>query len=134
MAAQFPQPLIDSDSQPYWEGLARGELRIQRCQDCARAVFYPRVLCPHCYSDQLTWITASGRGTLYAFTVVHQAFGPYAAEAPFIIGIIELEEGVRMMSRIADATREQVAIGAAVEVTFHTAEDGVTLPYFHLVA
>ena len=134
MATQLPQPLIDSDSQPYWEGLARGELRIQRCQACTRAVFYPRALCPHCFSDQLTWITASGKGTLYAFTVVHQAFGPYAAEAPFIIGIIELEEGVRMMSRITDATREQVAVGAAVEVTFLATEDGVTLPYFRLVA
>lgn len=134
MASQFPQPLIDSDSQPYWEGLSRGELRIQRCQACARAVFYPRALCPHCFSDQLTWITASGRGTLYAFTVVHQAFGPYAAEAPFIIGIIELEEGVRMMSRITDATREQITVGAAVEVTFRAAEDGATLPYFRLVA
>lgn len=134
MPAQIPQPLIDSDSQIYWEGLTQGELRIQRCDNCSRHVFYPRAICPHCYSDRLSWITASGKGTIYSYTVAHQAFGPYADEVPFVVAIVELEEGVRMMTRIVGAAHEQVSIGAAVHVTFTTIGEGVTLPYFQLTA
>jgi uncharacterized OB-fold protein len=134
LPAQFPQPLIDSDSQVYWEGLAQAELRIQRCDVCSRYVFYPRVLCPHCHSDQISWITASGKGTIYSYTVAHQAFGAYADEVPFVIAIVELEEGVRMMTRIVGTPHDQVTIGAAVHVTFTTSGEGVTLPYFQLTA
>lgn len=134
MPVQFPQPSIDSDSQVYWEGLAQGELRIQHCASCLRHVFYPRVLCPHCHSDRLSWITATGKGTIYSYTIAHQAFGPYADEVPFIIAIVELAEGVRMMTRIVGAPREQVTIGAAVHVTFTPVGEGVTLPYFQLIA
>jgi uncharacterized OB-fold protein len=129
----------DSDSRPFWEGLAEGELRIQRCRSCGKAVFYPRAICPHCHAEQLEWITASGRGTIYTYTVLHQAFGAFAADVPFVVALIDLEEGVRMMSRITDSTGgtgaplERVTIGAAVQVTFAGVGDGVTLPYFHLV-
>jgi uncharacterized OB-fold protein len=123
----------DNVSRAYWEGLEQGELRIQRCRSCAKAVFYPRSICPYCHSDQLEWIVASGRGTIYTYTVLHQAFGAFAADVPFIVALVALDEGVRMLSRIVDAPRDQVAIGAAVEVTFATVGDGVTLPYFRLV-
>ncbi len=132
MPAQIPQILIDSDSRVYWEGIAQGELRIQRCDDCSRYVFYPRAICPHCHSNSLSWVIASGKGTIYSYTIAHQAFGPYADEAPFVIAIIELEEGVRMMTRIVDNPHERVTIGAAVRVTFITIGEGVTLPYFQL--
>jgi uncharacterized OB-fold protein len=123
----------DSDSRPYWEGLDRGELRIQRCLNCATAVFYPRAICPHCHSDQLEWITASGKGTIYTYTVAHQAFGPFAADVPFVVALVELDEGARMLSRIIDAPRERVTIGAAVSVTFLDVGEGLTLPYFRLI-
>ncbi|MGH2506886.1 MAG: Zn-ribbon domain-containing OB-fold protein, partial [Ktedonobacteraceae bacterium] len=108
MAAQPPTFSIasDSDSQPYWDGIAHGELRIQRCDACSRAVFYPRSLCPHCHSDQLSWFTATGKGTIYSYTVAHQAFGSFASDAPYVIAIVELAEGARMMTRIIDAPRE----------------------------
>lgn len=135
MPGHIPASILqqDSDSRPYWEGLAQGELRIQRCKSCARAVFYPRALCPHCHSDQLEWIVASGRGTIYTYTVAHQGFGPFAADVPFVIALVELEEGARMMSRILDAPRERVTIGAAVSVTFEGTGEDLTLPYFRLV-
>jgi uncharacterized OB-fold protein len=124
----------DSDSRPYWEGLAQGELRIQRCQACTKAVFYPRAICPHCHSDQLEWIVASGKGTIYTYTVAHQAYGTFADDVPFVVALVELEEGVRMMSRIVDAPRESVTIGAAVNVTFQhgMGDEDLTLPYFRL--
>jgi len=132
MPAQLPPLVIDSDSRPYWEGLAQGELRIQRCGACSRYVFYPRAICPHCSSGQLSWVTATGKGAIYSYTVAHQAFGPFADEVPFVIAIVELEEGVRMMTRIVDAPHEQVCIGAAVHVTFATISEEMTLPYFQL--
>ena len=135
MPVQIPASMLqqDSDSRPYWEGLRQGELRIQRCNSCSKAVFYPRSICPHCHSDQLAWIVASGKGAIYSYTVVHQAFGPFAADVPFVIAIVELQEGARMMSRIVDAPRERVAVGAAVRVTFENVAEDLTLAYFRLV-
>ena len=135
MPGHLPASMLaqDSDSIPYWEGLALGELRIQRCNSCSKAVFYPRAICPHCFSDQLTWTVASGKGTIYSYTVAHQAFGSFAADVPFVVALIELEEGVRMMSRLLDAPRERVTVGAAVQVTFEKVEEDLTLPYFRLL-
>jgi uncharacterized OB-fold protein len=132
MSAQLPQLVIDSDSRPYWEGLAQSELRIQRCDACSRHVFYPRSICPHCSSEKLSWITATGKGTIYSYTVAHQAFGPYADEVPFVVAIVELAEGVRMMTRIVDTPPDQIHIGAAVHVTFVPISEEITLPYFQL--
>lgn len=123
----------DGDSRVYWEGIARGELRIQRCNACNRYVFYPRSICPRCFSDQLSWVAASGNGTIYTYTVVHQAFGTFAEDVPFIIAIVELEEGVRMMTRVVDSPRERVKIGVPVSVIFESVSEDMTLPYFRLV-
>lgn len=132
MPAQIPQPLIDSDSRPYWEGLAHGKLRIQRCTDCLRHVFYPRAICPHCFSSALTWITATGQGKIYSYTVVHQAYGAFADTVPFVIAIVELEEEVRMMTQIVATPREEIAIGKPVNIIYHRISDDVTLPYFQV--
>jgi uncharacterized protein len=135
MPGQIPASMLqqDSDSRPYWEGLAQGELRIQRCNSCSKAVFYPRSICPHCHADQLSSIVASGKGTIYSYTVAHQAFGSFAADVPFVVAIVELEEGARMMSRIVDAPRERVKVGTVVRVTFEQVGEDLTLPYFRPV-
>lgn len=133
MTAHITPIQQDSDSRPYWEGLAQGELRIQSCDSCSRRIFYPRAACPYCHSERLSWIVATGKGTIYSYTVAHQAFGAFAQEAPFVVAIVELEEGVRMMTRIIDAPREQVAIGKEVQVTFEHIGEDLTLPYFRLV-
>ena len=132
MATHIPQPLIDSDSRVYWEGLELGELRIQRCDTCSQHVFYPRSICPHCSSDQLSWVTASGKGTIYSYTVVHQAYGPFADDAPFIVALVTLAEGVRMMTRIVNTARKQVKIDAPVHVIFTRVGENIPLPYFQL--
>jgi uncharacterized OB-fold protein len=132
MSAQIPLPLIDSDSRPYWEGLTQHELRIQRCDACTRHVFYPRSICPHCFSDQLSWITATGKGVIYSYTIAHQAYGPFADNVPFTIALVELEEGVRVMTHIVATPREQIVIGATVHVTFEVVGENMTLPYFQV--
>src|SRR5260370_32091666 len=120
MPEQFPQIILDGDSQVYWEGIARGELRIQRCAACTRYVFYPRSICPHCFSDWLSWVVASGNGTIYSYTVAHQPFGPFAREVPFTITIVQLEEGVRMMTRILRCPRHRITIGSPVPLPAHS--------------
>jgi len=132
MPAQIPQPTIDSDSREYWDGLAQGELRIQHCAACSKYVFYPRSICPHCFAAELTWVKAAGRGEIYSYTVVRQAFGRFSEDVPYVIAIVELDEGVRMMSRIVGTPPEDVKVGAAVQVTFEHFDEGVTLPYFQL--
>jgi uncharacterized OB-fold protein len=141
-AGQIPRPAPDGDTRPYWDGVAKGELRIQRCEACERHVFYPRSICPHCHSDRLTWVTASGQGTIYSYTVVHQAFGPFADQAPFIVALVELAEGVRLLTRIVGADGGmpgELTIGAPVRVLFEQVapggadEEPFILPYFRLV-
>ena len=66
------KPVPDADTEPYWAGIAAGELRLQRCAACGLAVFYPRAVCPHCFGAPLTWFTARGTGQVYSYTVVHR--------------------------------------------------------------
>jgi uncharacterized OB-fold protein len=132
MSHAFPVPVPDGDSKPFWDGVKQHKLLIQRCEACQKFIFYPRSLCPHCFSEQLAWVQAAGHGTVYSYTVVHQAYGPFAGQVPFVVAIIELQEGVRLMSRITDAPPEAVRVGAAVQVTFVQMAEDVTLPYFRL--
>ena len=133
MSHAFPVPVPDGDSRPFWDGVQQHKLLIQRCEACQKFIFYPRSHCPHCFSEQLAWVQASGNGTIYSYTVVHQAYGPFAEQVPFVVALIELQEGVRMMSRITDAPPEAARVGAPVQVTFVQVAEGVTLPYFQLV-
>ena len=105
----------------YHDQLAQGRFQIQRCQACARAVFYPRVICPHCGSDQLDWITPSGKGTVYSTTVVRRK--PEHG-GDYNVALIDLEEGVRMMSRVEGIALQAVAIGMAVQADVVDAGDG----------
>jgi len=104
-------PLPDGPDAQYAAFLAKGRLRLQRCEGCDRFIFYPRVLCHHCGHDRLTWVDASGRGTVYATTVVRKRpeEGP-----PHNLCLVDLEEGVRMASRVEGIAPEAVTIGMAV--------------------
>ena len=88
--------------------LAQGEFRIQQCDGCARHVFYPRVLCPHCGSTQLCWRAASGIGTVHACSVV---MGKPGTNSDYAVVLVDLQEGVRMMSHVVDCDPHAVKIG-----------------------
>ncbi|HBN84803.1 MAG TPA: hypothetical protein DDZ89_13275 [Clostridiales bacterium] len=128
---QKPKPLIDDDSRNFWEGVNNHKLMLQHCDDCNQYIFYPRFLCPHCFSESLTWQETSGQGKIHSFTVVHKAPPAFRGETPYVIGIIELEEGVRMMSRIV-GDREKMVIDKPVSVIYEEIDDEITLPYFKL--
>jgi len=102
-------------SVPFWDSASRGELALQRCDECQKYVWYPRAICPHCGSMSLTWTAASGNGTIYAISVHHKAPRPeLEALIPYAIVLVDLDEGVRMMARLAGRQTEQVGIGDRV--------------------
>jgi uncharacterized protein len=125
------KPVPDADTKPYWDGIAAGELRLQRCDGCGKAVFYPRAVCPHCFGATLIWFTAAGTGSVYSYTVAHRGFGDFAEHAPFTVALVDLDEGVRMMTRIVGT--KNVAIGMRVRMTVEEIA-GATLPCFRPAA
>jgi uncharacterized OB-fold protein len=126
-----PLPRPDKDSGFYWDAARRHELVLQQCLDCERFRFYPRYVCPNCLSDKFEWRPATGRGYIYSFTVIHRAPSPaFRDRVPYVLALVELEEGVRMMTNIVGCDPETVRIGMSVEVFFDDVTEDVTLPKF----
>ena len=126
-----PLPTPSLESKPYWEFCKQHELRIQRCKNCGRYRHYPQLMCPHCHSLEVEWVKTSGKGKVYSWAVSHQAFHPgFAQDVPYATITIELEEGVRMVSRMVDTKPEELEIGMPVEVVFEDVTEEITLPMF----
>lgn len=129
--SERPLPVPDQDTQPYWEAARRHELLIQRCLACGEHYFYPRPHCPHCLSNRTEWVRASGRGTVYAFTVVHRPPSPaFADRVPYVVALIDLAEGPRLMSNVVGCAPDAVHCGMAVEVAFEDVTPDIALPVF----
>jgi uncharacterized protein len=127
-------PVPTKETVPFWEGCAKGELRIQRCIACGHRQFPPGSVCTACFKDSLEWLAASGRGTVASYTVVYWSPNPaYAADAPYVLALIALEEGPRMLTNIVGASPDSVRIGATVAVSFEQCAPGIALPKFRLV-
>lgn len=128
-----PLPVIDADTKPFWDAVGEGKLKIKSCGECGKAHFYPRALCPHCHSDRLDWIEAKGTGEIYTFTIARRGAGKaFEADAPYVVALIQLDEGPRMMSNVVTDDVESVRIGQRVRVVFAEAGEGVVLPKFAL--
>lgn len=128
----LPQPMTP-EARPYWEGLRERRLMLPRCGDCGHVFLYPRVLCPRCASRAITWVQASGRGRLHAFGIAHQSFNrAYRVAPPYVLAMIELEEGPRMLSNLVNVEPDPKAVKCdmPVEVIFERLTDEVTLPLF----
>lgn len=124
-----PLPNPSALSAPHWQGCREGKLRVQRCRECDGFVFIPEPVCSHCFADALEWVESSGRGTLYSFTVVHRPPRPSFA-VPYVVAIVELEEGWHMLSNLIDCPQQEIAIGMPVVVHFEQRSPEITLPYF----
>ncbi|KPU99553.1 hypothetical protein APR50_14085 [Variovorax paradoxus] len=126
-----PLPVVDPESAPYWAALKERRLILKRCRDCGRHHFYPRALCPHCHSDALEWSDARGTGSIYSYTVARRPAGPaFKADAPYVVAVVELDEGARMMTNIVTEDVDSVRIGQRVAVAFEAVTDEITLPKF----
>lgn len=133
-----PQPLVSPspDAVPFWKALAEHRLVLPRCGACDRTFFYPRTLCPRCGSRDVYWVGASGRGTVYSFCVIHQTSVPGLAEAvPLVTGLVDLEEGPRVMAYLRGFPDdpEQIECGTPVVAGYLDLEDGQTLLEFRPV-
>lgn len=124
-----PLPKPSHFSAPYWEAARRHELKLQKCAGCGAFIYYPRPRCPHCLSENLEWRGVSGRGKLYSYTVVRRASSRSFADAPYVLAIVELEEGPRMTTNLI-APPEQVKIGMPVTVAFDDVTPEHTLVKF----
>lgn len=132
MTGDLPAPVVNADSAPYWEGARQGKLLLQRCRDCGTLRFFPRYLCTACGSERTEWAEASGRGAVHSFTIVHRAaFPEFQARTPYVVALIDLEEGPRMMTNIVGGDALDVAIGDAVVVAFEArGMEGAKVPQF----
>lgn len=113
----FPVP--DAVTQAFWDAIAEDRLLVQRCRACGKHVFYPRAVCPHCTTGELGWVEAAGSGRVHSFTVVHRAPDlTYKDEVPYVVALVDLDEGVRMMSRVVGCRTDEVHCEMAVKVSF----------------
>lgn len=128
--SEKPLPMVDEDSQPFWEATHRGDLLLKHCSACRQYHFFPRAICPHCHSDAVTWAPSKGAGSIYSFTVARRPAGPaFTDDVPYVVALVQLDEGPRIMTRIISSP-EAVRIGMPVEVTFQAASEEISLTYF----
>ena len=117
-----PQPNLET--QKFWDAAAAGKLLYKKCAACGEPHFYPRALCPFCFSDRTEWQEASGRGTIYTYSVMRRTPVPYA------IAYVTLAEGPTMMTNIVDCDLDGIRIGQTVRLVFKPSEGGPPVPMF----
>ncbi len=118
-------PTPTPENQPFFDAATRGELLIKRCADCGEHHYFPRAICPHCFSDRTEWVSTTGRGTIYSFSVSRRVL-PTA----YAIAYVTLDEGVSMMTNIVDCDLDGIRIGQAVKVVFKPTDGGPPVPMF----
>jgi uncharacterized OB-fold protein len=117
----FP-PRMTEFTARFWHGLSNGRFETTRCEECGRISFPPKPFCPHCWSTRISWAPLSGRGKLYSQTVVHAAPAAFRDEVPYRVGIIDLEEGIRIATRVL--AEGAPTLDSAVEIIVLNYRDG----------
>jgi hypothetical protein len=126
-----PIPVVNPWAKPFWEAARDEKLIIQKCQDCGKYIFYPRIACPDCFSDNVVWTPVSGRGKVYTYTVVeNNPPSAFVVDLPFVIAVIRLEEGVQMLSNIVGCDPYKVYCEMPVTVVFERLNEEFKLPKF----
>ena len=129
--AQKFLPRPKPGTQFYWDACNRHELHMQCCSECGAYQFYPRIFCSKCSSRAVDWVRAAGLGKVLTWTIVRRAVSEaYASEAPYVIALVELQEGPVMMSKLSACELDSVATGMPVEVSFEDWSEQVSMPVF----
>lgn len=129
----LPVPIPQPESDFYWEKCKEGELWLRHCQACDSSYFYPRDICPECFSRDTDWVQSSGRGTVHTFAIVHRGpTPPFRDRSPYVPAVVELEEGARMPTNLVEVDPDPavIKVGMAVEVVFEPLSDSISLPKF----
>lgn len=120
----------DGSNAAFYRHCSEGRLAFQRCDDCGAWRHLPRIMCARCGSTRWSWQESSGRGSLYSWTVTHQAMHPaFATEVPYVVGVIEMEEGVRLVARVR-VRPDELLLDLPVEVDFERLSEEISLPCF----
>ena len=134
MSGAMARPVIPApnlDTKPFWDGCAEGKLLLQRCAVCEAYRHPPSPICPHCLSDDHRWVPANGRGIVYTFVIVReQRARGWEKMVPYVLAVVELAEGPRILTNITNVAPEEVTIGMPVEVTFAELDGSTRLPLF----
>lgn len=131
---RFDQPLIEDESQPFWDALVEGELLIKKCNACGEHHYYPRPFCPHCWSDDVAWVPASGRATVYSYSTVYvNDLPPFGPQVPYVAAVVDLEEGPRMMTRLVGVEAGPGLIGRTVQVEYEDLDGTLRMAVFRPV-
>jgi uncharacterized protein len=130
-----PLPVVTEENRPFWKGCRSGILCLQYCAQCQQYQFYPRLYCMHCGADKISWVTASGRGVIYSYTIIHQNKSPeFVQDTPYNVAVIQLEEGPRMMSNIIGISPEDLRVDLPVKIVFDPVTDTISIPRFEPLA
>jgi uncharacterized OB-fold protein len=121
---KIPSPTVSVENEAFWNAARQGRFTVPICGACGKAHWYPRAICPFCASDKMQWRDASGKGTIYTYSVMRRAKEPYA------IGYVTLSEGPTMMTNIVDCDFDALRIGQPVTVVFKDTENGPPVPMF----
>jgi uncharacterized OB-fold protein len=122
--------MADLDLQPFWRGVERGELLAQRCLACGRRVFYPRAVCPACGAPRLAWEATSGSGQVHAYTIVHRAPPGFEDDTPYAVGLVVVDDDVRLVARLVDCDPQAVRVGMRVRLAPRALAEGTIAPCF----
>src|SRR3954471_10510080 len=124
-------PTIEDDTRPFWDAAREERFLVKRCRACGAVHHYPRQFCPSCWSDDVVWVDASGRATLYTWSVVYlNDLPPFPERVPYVAAVVDLEEGPRVMTNIVDCDFDDLTVGMPLVAQFRDVGDGVTIPVF----
>ncbi len=118
-------PPVNPENERYFAAAKEGVLRVGRCSDCNAYHFYPRLICPHCFSERTEWVPAKGTGVVYSFSTMRRG-----VPVPYTIAYVTLDEGVSMMTNIVDCDPDSLKVGDKVKLVFEVADDGTSVPMF----
>lgn len=131
MLKGMPLPLADLDTQPFWDGCSQGRFLLPRCRACGTYRWPPGPMCPACQETETDWTEASGRGTVYSWVVVAHAVHPSLVDqVPYVVGLVELEEGIRVVANVTGCAPTEVTAGMPVELYFEDLGTELRLPNF----
>lgn len=129
-ALPTPVPYVSPETEPFWTGAKAGKLVLPHCNACSYVIWYPKVYCGACGSLDVAWREASGLGTIYSYTQVHRGEGPYRETESFVLGLVDLDEGPRILTNIIDTDPARIEIGQRVRAVFHDAGEAAALVRF----
>lgn len=127
----MPAPRVTELNRRFWQAARDHRLEIQRCDHCRHLRYPIAAVCPVCLGSETTWVALSGRGTVFARVTYHHAFDPALAEhLPYVVAIVQLDEGPRMISNLVGPAAEHAQVGDAVEVVFEAVDGDLAVPRF----